>query len=133
MKERLESFISDLRIDAEPDLIINNEKLGFAEIMNRESKNTDVTFLGLKLPEEDGLNEYADTLLSKNGAEIQGSGISFQAQTICPDVVERHLIFAYMAAAPQNWFFERRTSYVPVRKPFRPEDGGGKGRGVLWV
>lgn len=62
MRERLESFISDLRINAEPDLIFNNEKLEFAEIMNRESKNTDVTFLGLKLPEEDGLKGYADSL-----------------------------------------------------------------------
>lgn len=62
MRERLESLISDLRIKAEPNLIINNEKLGFAEIMYRESKNTDVTFLGLKLPEEDGLHEYADSL-----------------------------------------------------------------------
>ena len=62
MRERLESFISDLRIKAEPDLIVNDEELGFAEIMSRESKNTDVTFLGLKLPEEDGLDEYADSL-----------------------------------------------------------------------
>ena len=62
MEKRLESLISELRINAKPDLIINNEKLGFAEIMNRESKNTDVTFLGLKLPEENELEEYADSL-----------------------------------------------------------------------
>jgi hypothetical protein len=62
MKRKFESLISELRIDAKPDLIVNNEGLDFAEIMNRESKNTDVTFLGLKLPEEDGLEEYADSL-----------------------------------------------------------------------
>jgi amino acid transporter len=62
MRERLESFISDLRINAEADLIVNNKHLGFAEIMNRESQNTDVTFLGLKLPEEDDLDGYAESL-----------------------------------------------------------------------
>jgi len=35
----------------------------------------------------------------------KGLGVSFQAQTICPEVVERRLIFAYMAAAPQNKSF----------------------------
>jgi hypothetical protein len=62
MRERFKSIIADVRIQAEPDLIVNNEDLGFAEIMNRESKNTDVSFLGLKLPEEDGLEEYAESL-----------------------------------------------------------------------
>ena len=52
---------------ANPTLITNSRlaRTGWrrsAEIMHRESKNTDVTFLGLKLPEEDGLNEYAESL-----------------------------------------------------------------------
>lgn len=64
MRSRLESLISELRINAEPDLIINNEKLGFAEIMSRESKDTDVTFLGLKRLEEDELDGYADSLFN---------------------------------------------------------------------
>jgi len=38
----------------------------------------------------------------KTVLKFRGLGVSFQAQTICPEVVERHLIFAYMAAAPQN-------------------------------
>jgi len=42
----------------------------------------------------------------KTVLNISGLGVSFQAQTICPEVVERHLIFAYMAAAPQNKFIK---------------------------
>ena len=54
---------------------------------------------------------------SKTVLGLRVLGVSFQAQTICPEVVERpfdrltvlshiegHLIFAYMAAAPQNKF-----------------------------
>ena len=62
MREKLESLISDLRIEAEPDIIINSEKLEFAEIVHKESASSDVTFLGMRLPEEDGLKEYAETL-----------------------------------------------------------------------
>ncbi|MFC1838865.1 amino acid permease [Thermodesulfobacteriota bacterium] len=62
MREKLESLISDLRIEAEPDIIINSEKLEFAEIVHKESVNSDVTFLGMRLPEEDRLKEYAETL-----------------------------------------------------------------------
>jgi hypothetical protein len=63
-RKTLESLITDLRIEAEPDIIINNEKLGFAEIVKRESINSDVTFLGLKLPEEGDIEEHAETLFN---------------------------------------------------------------------
>ncbi len=35
-------------------------------------------------------------------------------------MVERHLIFAYMAAAPQNKFFKAQTLFVPG-DPFVPK------------
>ena len=62
MKESIQTLITDLRIEAEPDLIVNNENLEFSEIMQKESLNTDVTFIGLKSPEEDEIEEYAKSL-----------------------------------------------------------------------
>ena len=43
---------------------LEDSKLDFAEILSRESRDTDVTFLGLKLPEEEGLDDYADILFN---------------------------------------------------------------------
>ena len=62
-----------------------------------------------------------------------GQEVSFQDQTIYPEVVERHHIFAHIVVALQSEFFKRRISYVPVQRSFRAEYGGVMGRGVLWV
>lgn len=64
MTESIQSLITDLRIEAEPDLIVNNEDLVFSEILKRESVSTDVTFIGLKSLEEDEVEEYADSLFN---------------------------------------------------------------------
>jgi len=62
MNESIQTLITDLRIEAEPDLIIDDESMEFSEILKRESVNTDVTFVGLKSPEEDEIKDYAENL-----------------------------------------------------------------------
>jgi hypothetical protein len=42
------------------------------------------------------------SFLSKNGADTQGFGGLFQAQTIYSEVVERHLIFCTYGSSPKE-------------------------------
>jgi len=79
--------------------------------------------------------------------KFRGLGVSFRAQTIRPEVVERpfdrltvlsnvegHLIFAYMAGSPTELVFLSDGPRMCLSgDPFVPKTGGGKGRGVLWV
>ena len=69
----------------------------------------------------------------KTVLKFSGLGISFQAQTICPEVVERHLIFAYTAAAPQNKSFRAMGLVCACPETLSSRKWGSKGRGVLWV
>jgi len=63
MAERLRNLIADVRIKAEPDIILKPSHSTFAETMQQESRNTDVVFLGLKMPGDDEIEEYAGRLL----------------------------------------------------------------------
>ena len=63
MSERLRLLIRDMRINAGEDVIVSASGNTFAQTMRQESRDTDVVFLGLKMPAEDEVEEYAQTLL----------------------------------------------------------------------
>jgi hypothetical protein len=63
MSEKLRLLIGETRIRANADVIVKAAENSFAETMHQESKNTDVVFLGLKMPEDDEVEGYAQTLL----------------------------------------------------------------------
>jgi len=63
MSEKLRLLIRETRIRADADVIVKAAENSFAETMHQESKNTDVVFLGLKMPEDDEVEGYAQTLL----------------------------------------------------------------------
>jgi amino acid transporter len=63
MSETLTESIRETRIKAKADVIVEPAGNTFAQTMHQESKNTDVIFLGLKLPEDDEVESYARTLI----------------------------------------------------------------------
>jgi hypothetical protein len=62
-EKRLRNLIGDVRIKAEVDVVCRPPDSNFAETMHRESGDTDVVFLGLTMPEDDEIGEYAGRLL----------------------------------------------------------------------
>ena len=56
----------------------------------------------------------------------------FSFTTICPEVVERHHIFAYYGASPRTMFPQRREFLVPVHRALSSL-GAVKSSGVFWV
>jgi len=63
MSERLRLLIEETRIHAEANVIMTPSQTTFLQTMHQESKKTDVVFLGLKMPTEDEIQGYAQTLL----------------------------------------------------------------------
>jgi hypothetical protein len=63
MFERLRFLIRETRIKAEANVIIKPSENNFAQTMHQESKDTDVVFLGLKMPTEEEIETYAKTLI----------------------------------------------------------------------
>ena len=61
--ERLRLLIRETRINAEADVIVKPTENSFAQTMHQESKETDLVFLGLKMPKEQEIEAYARTLL----------------------------------------------------------------------
>ncbi|MFC1824509.1 hypothetical protein ACFL9T_17525 [Thermodesulfobacteriota bacterium] len=61
--EKLKLSISETRISAEADVIVKPVENTFAQTMHQESQDTDVVFLGLKMPADDEIEGYAQTLL----------------------------------------------------------------------
>jgi len=63
MSERLRLLIRETRISAEANVIVSPSGKRFAQTMHQESRETDVVFLGLKMPSVDEVESYARTLL----------------------------------------------------------------------
>ena len=63
MSEKLRLLIQETRIKAEADVIVKSPESSFAQTMHLESKDTDLVFLGLKMPTEKEIESYAQTLL----------------------------------------------------------------------
>jgi hypothetical protein len=62
-EQRLSNLIADVRIRAEVDIVRKPPESTFAETMHRESEDTDVVFLGLTMPKDEEIEEYAGRLL----------------------------------------------------------------------
>ncbi len=62
MNKKLKALISESRISAENDVIFNKDKINVAELMHRTSKNADIVFIGLALPESGSEIDYAERL-----------------------------------------------------------------------
>lgn len=63
MAENLRLLVRETRIRAEVDVIVKRADITFAQTMHQESRDTDLVFLGLKMPADDEIEEYAQTLL----------------------------------------------------------------------
>ena len=63
MKARLMRLITDARIDARTDVIVTPAGSSLLEVMHRASREADVVFLGLKLPEPNEDLAYAKSLM----------------------------------------------------------------------
>ena len=63
MKARLMRLITDARIDARTDVIVAPAGSSLLEVMHRASREADVAFLGLKLPEPNEDLAYAKSLM----------------------------------------------------------------------
>ena len=82
MNKKIKTLISDSRISAESDVILNKEKKDVTELMHRTSKNANIVFLGLALPESGSEIEYAeklDKLVSGFKAAILVRNVEFSA------------------------------------------------------
>ena len=62
MAERFRNLIADVRIKAGVDIILRPTDATFGQLIHRESKDTDVVFLGLKMPEDGEVEEYSERL-----------------------------------------------------------------------
>jgi len=58
----LERLIPQIRIDAEPEVILKPKDVSVAEVIQKESADAEVVFLGLATPEEGEEGKYAERL-----------------------------------------------------------------------
>jgi len=83
MLNNLEDMISEVRIKAEPKIIIKPQDSSITEIIHQNSRNTDLVFLGLDIPKEGDEKKYirkldelsADlktTIFVRNGTDFAG-------------------------------------------------------------
>jgi len=83
MNKKLKTLMNESRISAESDVIFNKDKENLIELMHRTSKDADIVFLGLALPESGSEIEYAEnldklvsgfngTILVRNAYSIEG-------------------------------------------------------------
>ena len=62
MNKKLKDLISESRISAESEAILNKDKKDLTELMHRISANADIVFLGLSISESGNEIEYAEGL-----------------------------------------------------------------------
>ena len=62
MLDRLRHLISEARIEAEPDVLVKPADQEFQQVMHAASREADLVFLGLKVPEPGDEAEYAHRL-----------------------------------------------------------------------
>ncbi|MCK4980383.1 MAG: hypothetical protein KAS62_08295, partial [Candidatus Delongbacteria bacterium] len=62
MNEKLQLLMSESRISAETNVILNKNNDDVIELMHRSSKDADIVFLGLSLPELSSEIEFAERL-----------------------------------------------------------------------
>ena len=83
MNEKLNSLIDESRISAKCDVIIKKNDENVIDLMHNSSKNADIVFLGLALPEKNNEEEFAEnldklvvgfksTILVRNAESTQG-------------------------------------------------------------
>ncbi|RME55566.1 MAG: amino acid permease [Caldilineae bacterium] len=58
----LRSLLADVRVDAEPQVIVASEEEPFAEIVRRQSRDADLTLLGMARPVPEEMDAYAERL-----------------------------------------------------------------------
>ena len=63
MLKNLNEMISEVRIKAEPKIIVKSNENTITEIIHEHSKDADLVFMGLNLPLENEESEYADRLI----------------------------------------------------------------------
>jgi hypothetical protein len=62
MAEKLNELVTDVRIDAETDVIVKNPDLSLMEVMHGASRDSDVVFIGLNIPPRGEELAYAKRL-----------------------------------------------------------------------
>ncbi len=62
MHNILEKMIQDIRIEAEPKVIVKPRDKSVTEIIHEYSKDADIVFMGFNLPEPGGESDYSDRL-----------------------------------------------------------------------
>jgi amino acid transporter len=83
MNEKLKTLISESRMAAASDVILNKNNENVTELMQRKSKNADIVFVGLALPQLNDEIEFAEkldnlvtgfkaTILVRNAESTQG-------------------------------------------------------------
>ncbi len=83
MNEKLKTLIAESRISAKCDVIIKKTNENVIDIMHNSSKDADIVFLGLALPEKNSEEEFAEnldklvvgfksTILVRNAESTQG-------------------------------------------------------------
>lgn len=83
MYDKLRSLLDDSRISASCDVIINNSSEDVTDLMHNASRDADIVFLGMALPENENLEEFAhnldklvvgfnSTILVRNAESTQG-------------------------------------------------------------
>ncbi len=83
MKEKLRSLIDDSRISATCDVILKKTEEDAVDLMHKSSKDADLVFLGLALPEKNNVEGFAEnldklvvgfksTILVRNAESTQG-------------------------------------------------------------
>lgn len=58
----LQELVNEVRISAEIDVFESHRDQDVFEIMEEQSRDADLVFLGLNLPDQSGINTYAETL-----------------------------------------------------------------------
>ncbi len=62
MNEKLKALLVESRMNAESDVIVNKDNENVTEIMHKSSKDADIVFLGLALPERRNDVKFAESL-----------------------------------------------------------------------
>ena len=84
MAERLKALIAESRMPAECDVLLNDNNENVIDLMHEWSKDADIVFLGLALPDSRDNMEFAEkldklvtgfksTILVRNAESTQGA------------------------------------------------------------
>jgi amino acid transporter len=60
--KHIETLLDDVRVDAEPKVIVRQQGQSFAEVIRETSVYTDLTILGMALPDDDVIEGYGERL-----------------------------------------------------------------------